>query len=58
MPDGDKKEPRNDSRIVIEPMPEAKPVEKPEMDRRGRINPGMKKYQDSGIGKRRETDRG
>ena len=33
------KEPRNDSRIVIEPAPEAKPIEKPDMDRQGRINP-------------------
>lgn len=40
MPDDDKKEPRNDSRIVIEtPLTAPKPVEKPDMDRYGRVNP-------------------
>lgn len=56
MPDGDK-EPRNDSRIVIEPMPEAKPVEKPNMDRAGRINPWTPKWHQQREGRRRESRR-
>jgi hypothetical protein len=58
MPDDDKKELRNDSRIVIEtPLTEPKPIEKPDMDRAGRISPWTPKWHQQREGRRRESRR-
>jgi hypothetical protein len=53
----DDKEPQNESRIVIETPLTVPRAEKPEMDRRGRINPFSKRWTDRQFGKRRDTRR-
>jgi len=59
MPDDDKKkEPRNDSRLIIEtPLTPPKAVEKPEMDRAGRYNPWDKRWINRATGQRRNSRR-
>jgi hypothetical protein len=50
-------DPQNKSRMVIEPMPEPKPLEKPDMDRAGRISPWTPKWHQQREGRRRESRR-